>query len=147
MKEPADDGILALARNLSPKVLWLPALVLLTYILACLLGVTERLPWIDKVFHPVGGYAIAYCVSRSLEMLATRGASPRLGGALRAGFIISMTATAALFWEFAEFAVDSGLAMRFQTDLTDTMSDMALGLVGGIIFLALHRRAAAGGHT
>ena len=128
-------------KNLSIRALWLPTLVFVVYACAYILGVTRQLPWIDMVFHLFGGFSIGYCVSRNLVVLDARGVVQGLDGVLRAAFILAMTATAAVFWEFAEFAVDSTFAMRFQTDLPDTMSDLALGVVGGIIFLALPRHS------
>lgn len=93
------------------------------------------------VFHLIGGFSIGYCVSRNLDLLDAQDVVKGLDGALRAVFILAMTATAAVFWELAEFAVDSAFAMRFQTDLPDTMSDLALGIVGSIVFLALPRHS------
>ena len=139
MTKAGNNGTRALLESVSLRAFWLPTLVFLVYVGACILGVTTQLPGIDMVFHLVGGFSIAYSVSRSLENLDASGMGRGLEGVLWPIFIVAMTATAAVFWEFAEFALDSAFAMRFQTDLPDTMSDMALGVVGGLIFLALHR--------
>lgn len=136
---PGNDNPGQLAVELFTSAFWLPAMVFAVYVCACILGVTTRLPRIDMVFHLVGGFSIGFCVDRGLGILESRGWAGGPEGVLRAAFILSMTASAALLWEFAEFAVDSLYSMRFQTDLADTMSDLALGVVGGIVFLLLHR--------
>ena len=139
MRKPWNDNPGELAAKLFTSAFWLPALVFAVYVCACILGVTTRLPRIDMVFHLVGGFSIGFCVDRGLGILESQGLAGGPEGVLRSAFILSMTASAALLWEFAEFAVDSLYSMRFQTDLADTMSDMALGVVGGIVFLMLHR--------
>ena len=97
MTNPERVGVRAIVESLSVRALWPPALVFVVYVCACLLGVTTQLLWIDMVFHLFGGFTIACCVSRTLETLNARDMGRALAGVLRAGFILSMTATVALF--------------------------------------------------
>lgn len=49
----------------------------------------------------------------------------------------SLTASAAVMWEFAEFTCDQLLGTNVQVSLVNTMRDMALGLAGAGVFMAL----------
>ena len=72
--------------------------------------------------------------------LTVRGGGSELGcgSALDVGGSTSATIrgqTASVFWEFGEFTLDSCLGTHIQIDLDDTMSDMAFGILGGVLFL------------
>jgi hypothetical protein len=58
----------------------------------------------------------------------------------------SLTATAAVFWEFAEFTVDQLFATNVQVSLANTMKDLALGVAGAGAFILIRaRQLRAGG--
>jgi len=130
-----------LARQVTIDILlhavWPPALIFITYVVLVILGVTRQLPGSDMVFHLVGGAALAWCVSRSMVICERLGARVVVGRPARRLFIVAVTATAAVLWEFAEFSVDTVCGTSFQVDNTDTMSDLALGIVGGVLVAVL----------
>ena len=136
--EPGPGSTWARVPGLLMRALWPPGLVFGIYVVGLALGILKQLPGIDMVFHLVGGFAIACSVSMGLRLEPT-GRARYLEGVPRVFFIVGMTSLAALLWEFAEFAVDNVFDTRFQTDLPDTMSDLALGLVGGILLVSLQR--------
>jgi len=47
----------------------------------------------------------------------------------------SLTATAAVFWEFAEFTYDRAFGTNIQVSLANTMQDMAMGIAGASAFM------------
>jgi hypothetical protein len=55
---------------------------------------------------------------------------------VKAAFLFSLVATAAVLWEFGEFAIDYLFRTSAQSGLQDTISDMFLGLVGGTAFIS-----------
>ncbi len=52
---------------------------------------------------------------------------------------LSFVALTAVLWEFMEFGMDYFFGVVMQPDLTDTMSDLALGLLGALV-VALFKR-------
>ena len=100
-------------------------------------GISKNLPGSDMATHVLGGVAIAYCSSKILTILCRRRVIGDLEIRVRTVLVFALTATAAVFWEFAEFGVDSYLGTRIQVDLANTMSDMALGILGCVVFLIL----------
>jgi hypothetical protein len=52
----------------------------------------------------------------------------------------SLTASAALCWEFAEFAIDQLLGTNVQVSLENTMIDLAMGMLGGMLLILIRAR-------
>lgn len=119
---------------------WLPAVVVAVHFyLARVLKIYGPHPWLDMPMHFVGGIAIAFFIDRSIDVFVTRGSLRPSDGATKDLLVVSLTATAAMFWEFFEFLSDRLGWSRAQTALDDTMLDMALGLGGGIVFVVAAR--------
>ena len=57
--------------------------------------------------------------------------------------VVSVTATASTFWEFAEFTSDALFGTHAQLGLEDTLLDMALGVAGGMSFVLMSWRQGA----
>lgn len=55
---------------------------------------------------------------------------------MQAVVVLGMTGTATVFWEFAEFVSDRFFGTHAQVGLEDTLLDMALGVAGGLAYLA-----------
>jgi hypothetical protein len=51
--------------------------------------------------------------------------------------LLSLTATAAVFWEFAEFISDQWLNTHLQPSIANTMQDQFLGILGGMTWAAI----------
>jgi hypothetical protein len=103
-------------------------------------------PHLDVPMHLLGGIAMAYFLSRCFSALpegvVTPGSSRR---ALEAIAVTSLTATGAVFWEFAEFISDRFFGCRAQGGLQDTMGDLAVGILGATLYaLIAWRRGALG---
>ena len=116
---------------------WAPSLVFSIHVVATrVFHLYDLWPRFDVPMHFAGGLAIAYFVSglfRALPRDIVR--SSRLV-VLEAVLIGSLTATAAMVWEFAEFTVDRAFGTNVQVSLANAMQDMALGLAGAAVMIA-----------
>lgn len=127
--------------ELTRRALWFPLLVFGTHLfLSRGIEAYREHPWLDMPMHFAGGVAIAFCLSVTLLVLEERELVERTGPRIRSLLILALTGCAALFWEFAEFTTDQLGLTRAQAGLEDTLLDMALGLVGGLLFLILSAR-------
>ena len=108
-----------------------PTIVYLVHVVVRTLGGYEIFPDIDIPFHYLGGLSIAYSCARVLSYLE----SEKLTAALHRGYFLlllfSITATVAVFWEFAEFLSDRVLNTSLQPSIANTMHDQFLGILGG----------------
>jgi len=97
-------------------------------------------PSTDIPMHFAGGMAIAYFISRSFRRLPRESVARSRVVVLELLLIGSLTATAAVLWEFAEFAVDQVFASNVQVSLANTMRDLATGLSGGALCILVRSR-------
>lgn len=115
---------------------WFPIAVLLAHeFCAHILNGYRRWPHIDIPLHFFGGASMAFLAAGALAVLAKRGLTHRPDAFTRMLVLIGMTATAALIWEFAEWTADRTLGTTCQLSLDDTLSDLAIGLLGGTTFI------------
>lgn len=97
-------------------------------------------PW-DKVVHFYSGFAIAFGIIFALGVVLRR-YSLSLPAWFEAVVIIAVKASVALLWEVAEFFWDLALGTSAQDHNFDTMTDMMIGTLPGVIIAAaliLHR--------
>jgi hypothetical protein len=120
---------------------WAPTAVLGTHIfLVRVLHLYIRFPAADMPMHFSGGLAIAYFISRCFRLLPRDGVRRSRVVVLELVLIVSLTAAAAVFWEFAEFLVDRVLGTNLQVSLANTMRDMAMGISGALAFAMIRSR-------
>ena len=108
-----------------------PTVVFLVHTVVKLLGLYEMFPAIDIPFHYLGGLSIAYTCARVLSYLESERVTAVLNRAIFLVLLLSLTATVAVFWEFAEFISDQILATNLQPSIANTMQDQFLGILGG----------------
>ncbi len=116
-----------------------PTLLFCLHLAMVFLGFYKRHPWIDIPMHVLGGVFIAYSFSLTVTYFQERKILSELNILSRSVFLFALTSTAAVIWEFGEFALDFLFSTNTQASVEDTILDMFLGLVGGtalIIFLA-----------
>lgn len=120
---------------------WAPLLVFSLHVFSGrVLNAYEFWPSFDIPMHFSGGFAIAFFISRCFETLP-REAVPRSRRVVLELLLIgSLTATAAVFWEFAEFTLDQVFGSNVQVGLANTMKDMALGIAGSLSFIFIRAR-------
>jgi len=115
---------------------WAPiAVVLVHAVLVLALDAYTRFPPLDIPMHFIGGVAIAYFFSGCFTALPDGFVAAEYRKWAEFVVVASLTATAAVIWEFAEFLADALFAAGSQNGLDDTMLDMALGMLGGIVWL------------
>jgi dolichyl-phosphate-mannose--protein O-mannosyl transferase len=84
-----------------------------------------------------GGVAIAFLISSSFQLLPRASIKRSRVVLLELLLIGSLTATATVFWEFAEFSVDQLLGTNIQLGLANTIKDMAMGILGSILIVLI----------
>jgi hypothetical protein len=126
---------------------WAPLLVFLGHVFASrVFDAYTAWPQLDVPVHFIGGFTMAFFVSRCFRALPREVVRSSRLVVLEVVLVGSLTASAAMAWEFAEFACDQVFGSSIQVSLANTMQDMALGIAGAATFLALRvRRLQAGG--
>jgi len=97
--------------------------------------ICQRYHWTDIPMHFLGGAFITYSFFLTLRYFQKIGHLPELNLVFRSIFLLSLAATATVFWEFGEFALDYLFHIHTQVGLEDTMLDMFLGVLGGAVFI------------
>jgi hypothetical protein len=131
-------------RRLGPAVVtvarraaWLPLGVFLTHVVAArIFNAYESFPLLDVPMHLVGGIAIAYFIRESLLIFCKARLLGPIDAVVELILVFSLVCTAAVFWEFAEFAADRIINTHSQRGLEDTLADMLMGIIGGALYLA-----------
>ena len=109
-----------------------PMIVLLAHLMASkVLNLYMKVPNLDILSHYVGGLSIAYASAKILSYLEEEKIINRLNILIFLTLIFSLTATAAVFWEFAEFIGDQLFKTNIQISLANTMQDQLMGILGG----------------
>ena len=108
-----------------------PTVVYLVHLTVKGMGLYDMFPNVDIPFHYLGGLSIAYTCAQLLAYLESEKVTPVLHRALFLLLLLSITATVAVFWEFAEFLSDQFLATNLQPSIANTMQDQFLGILGG----------------
>jgi hypothetical protein len=100
-------------------------------------------PPLDIPMHFFGGVAMAYFVSRCFAAIPQDVVAPGWRAVAQGLLVISLTASASVAWEFAEFTSDVFFGTRAQLGLDDTLLDMALGIAGGASYVLMGWRQGA----
>ena len=109
-----------------------PILVYLVHLIALrVLHLYTFFPNVDMPFHYIGGLSIAYAASQVLLHLESEEITAPLNRMIFLVLLLSLTATIAVFWEFAEFMSDQMLGTHLQPSIANTMQDQFLGILGG----------------
>lgn len=116
--------------------LWAPALVFLVHVAAAMGGMYRYRPTLDLPMHAAGGIAIAYFFQSCIAPLNLQRLGEPAASLAAAILLFSLTATAAVFWEFAEYFFDQIFGANSQGGLTDTLLDIWMGMVGGFQYIA-----------
>ncbi|MGH9866668.1 MAG: hypothetical protein ACREAA_00680 [Candidatus Polarisedimenticolia bacterium] len=96
----------------------------------------QHYPWLDNVMHLAGGVAIAFFFLVSWRAAVASGRAGRPAAMVTGLLVASLTCAAAVGWEFVEYLSDRLLHTSMQMSLEDTLSDLALGIVGGLAVAA-----------
>ena len=137
---------MALIRELWWRAGWFPTAVFLLHVfISRVVNGYILYPPLDIPMHFLGGVAIAFFFSRCLAMVPEADIAGTPRQIAQALLVFSLTGTATVFWEFAEFFSDRLFGTRAQLGLEDTLLDMALGVAGGVAYLlSAYQRATLG---
>ena len=118
-----------------------PIIVFLVHLIAsAMLNLYTIFPNLDIPFHYAGGLSIAYASTQILSYLEKEKIIATLNRVVFLILILSLTATATVFWEFAEFIGDTLLGTNIQVGLANTMQDQFMGILGGITWAFLYNK-------
>jgi mannose/fructose/N-acetylgalactosamine-specific phosphotransferase system component IID len=126
-------------KNTFQQAAWAPLAVFVFYAVAAK-GFSAYLlyPWLDMPTHFCGGLAITYFYTIAIaHSQAHIGRIPRLIHLLA---LLGLTAITAVVWEFVEFSADVALGTKMNLGVTDTLSDLFFGLLGGVVMVAVAAR-------
>jgi hypothetical protein len=91
-----------------------------------------RFSWFDKAMHFSGGIVLAFTFFPILNYLHKE-KYIILNKFVKFVFAISLIISVAVFWEFYEFVMDYFFNVNWQSSVADTIGDLFLGMLGGIV--------------
>lgn len=94
-------------------------------------------PWIDIPMHFVGGMTMTTTLIMLYKALQHINVIPQMHVAITKLFLFTAISTITIFWEFAEFSTDVFFGTHAQVNIPDTMKDMFLGMMGGLLIISL----------
>ncbi len=110
-----------------------PLAVLVIHIIATVIGWYEAIWYFDKPMHFIGGIAIAISAYYLIAYFEQAGKLQISWKPLRILAITSIVALSAVSWEFMEFYLDSISYSVMQPSVRDTITDLVMGVLGGMI--------------
>jgi hypothetical protein len=117
---------------------WAPTLVFVAHVLSCyVFNGYGAFPSLDVPMHFLGGVAISFFLWTVFRACIRSGILGRPNGVALAVLTFSSTVSCAVLWEFAEFLSDRYLGTNSQVGLGDTLLDMLLGIIGGVVFVTI----------
>jgi hypothetical protein len=119
------------------RAAWAPILVFGLHSVSFALGFYDVWPPLDIPMHFLGGMAISWFFGHAYRAAEELGLLGRPAAILYRVTVLALTASATVFWEFAEFLSDRYVGTHAQKGLADTLGDMLVGLLGGLAVVAL----------
>jgi len=92
-------------------------------------------PWLDMPTHFFGGVAITYFFYTGTGY--AQAMVGRIPPVIQMFLSLGLTAITAVVWEFLEFLSDTLLGTKMNLGVSDTLSDLFFGLLGGVIAVTL----------
>lgn len=112
-----------------------PFVVLALDVIACTFWLGWYTTWsMDTLLHFLGGVSIAYSANYALKLLQQKNLLTINSQLAKAIIIVGVVILAAVLWEIYEFMHDEWLGTFYQTNNTDTMKDLIMGLYGGAVY-------------
>lgn len=140
LTKPQIDGKTAIALAVFPGII----LMVLQYIFIEYNVYTWYFPQLDIPMHIVGGASVAWAVWVALSYLIQIKQLPKMPFWFAIAFVVGMTATVGIAWEFYEFIGDimnNTQQQMWQFGPGDTMKDFADDIIGAFILsMAIGRK-------
>ena len=115
------------------KIVAAPLSVLVIHIIATISGGYELIQWLDKPIHFLGGIAIAISTYYLIAYFTENKKLQISWMPLQILAITAAVALSAVSWEFLEYYLDMTTASMMQPSVQDTITDMLMGLAGGML--------------
>jgi hypothetical protein len=90
--------------------------------------------------HFLGGTSIAMAWLSVAQILKNQSQLDIKPKWLQILLAIAVTGLVAILWELMEYGLDYFFNLKMQPDVTDTLSDLALGLFGSLVAATLQAR-------
>jgi len=117
---------------------WAPLLVFVTHVIASKgFNAYHYYPSLDIPMHFFGGVVICYffwTASKAPYAYEFLGKHTKFSLFI---MLMALTGLATVLWEFAEWVADTVFGESAQVSITDTMGDMFLGLLGGLVIAVI----------
>lgn len=110
-----------------------PIILLAIHVVVTKAGLYERFWWFDIPMHFVGGVLVAISITLLLQIFSQEKKIVLNSKILEFLIIISITSLFAVSWEFMEFFFDFYFSSHMQGNMTDTLKDLCMGLLGAYI--------------
>lgn len=134
MKKNIFDWVIATLREAA----WAPLGVVGFYAVGLAFGWFKAFPPLDIPTHFMGGVAITYfyrsAIWHSQKFLGD------IPPPIQILFAFTCTGTTTILWEFYENLADRFLGTSMVRGLEDTIMDLFIGLMGGLVLSVLYRR-------
>lgn len=117
---------------------WAPLGVLGFYAIGLFFGLFDAFPFLDVPTHFMGGVVITY-----FYRVAIRHSQTLVGEIpfpIQVLLAITSTGTTTVLWEFYENLADVFLGTQMVRGLEDTIVDLSVGILGGLVLSLLYRR-------
>ncbi|MEK6842271.1 MAG: hypothetical protein AABX84_00490 [Nanoarchaeota archaeon] len=95
-----------------------------------------KFPWFGNIMHFSGGIVLGFTFFPLLNYLNEE-KYLKLDKIMKFIFVLSLVGLFAIFWEFYEFTMVNVFSVNWQMTYGDTIIDLFLGLIGGIIASAI----------
>lgn len=116
---------------------WAPILVFGLNIAVYLLGLYQKFLHADVPVHFLGGIAITYFFYKSIKCALKLDLLGSPSALLLRIFLFTLVCFTVVFWEFLEWVMETLFHLVLQNSIDDTLFDMAVGILGGIVILAV----------
>lgn len=123
------------------RAAWAPLLVFAIHVVGLWgFDIYSRFPEFDIPMHFAGGFVIAYFFGVCYREASHRSLLGQPSAVVFPPMILGLTSLVAVVWEFAEFIADHQFGVHTQPSLADTLLDLLMGLLGGVVWIVWNRR-------
>ncbi len=120
------------------KGAWAPLAVFSIHVISSLLlNIYNVFPSFDIPMHFLGGVAITYFFIQCITCAIKKDILGKPSFLVVILLVFLLTCTTTIFWEFIEWILDALFQMHMQVSLNDTLLDMLLGILGGIVMIGI----------
>ena len=116
---------------------WPALLFLATETIGRTTNLFEAYPWLDNPLHFFGGFLISITANEFFLYCRNKGYVGKMHPLIYAMILTTFVVTVAVFWEFHEFLRDFYFHTHLQSSEADTMKDLLVGMIGGLLGASL----------